>query len=311
MTETVIENRLLLLNSRDARIFNNGTYKSDVVFYLRGLLKQEKNLVNFKYQFINATIPVSFFNINETNNVLIYEEVLVEYTITIPPGNYNYNTLRTMMISVFALQGIVMEISINRLTGILTFTHTAGEFMFVGNGSTMLRTLGFLPNENIPSDPITFELIAAHPLNLLSPLKLKIKSTAITSSNLDTSTNGYSNLISTFPVDQPSFGLIIHENKNIVKYIVRNDLVDDVDIQITDENDNLINFNNIDWCITLMLETTKEIIPVSKDDFDTIVKNNQPQAQLVQQPDPLAVIDTNDNDLMNFIYLNGSDVLNK
>jgi hypothetical protein len=58
-----------------------------------------------------------------------------------------------------------------------------------------------------------------------------------------------------------------------------------------------------------MLEITKEIIPVSKDDFETIVKNNQP-AQLVQQPDPLAVIDTNDNDLMNFIYLNGPDILN-
>ena len=85
--------------------------------------------------------------------------------------------------------------------------------------------------------------------------------------------------------------------------------MDDVDIQITDENDNLINFNNIDWCITLMLEITKEIIPVSKDDFETIVKNNKPQAQLVQQPDPLAVIDTNDNDLMNFIYLNGPDIL--
>jgi len=311
MTETVIENRLLLLNSRNARIFNNGTYKSDVVFYLRGLLKQEKNLVNFKYQFINATVPVSFFNINETNNVLIYDQAFVNYTITIPTGNYNYNTLSAMMIAKFLLQGIVMVISINRQTGKLSFTHSTAQFKFVGIGSTMFRTLGFIPNIDVIAHPTTFILTAPYPLNLLSPLKLKIKSTAITSSNLDTATNGYSNLISTFPVDQPSFGLIIHENKNIVKYIVRNDLVDDVDIQITDENDNLINFNNIDWCITLMLETTKEIIPVSKDDFDTIVKNNQPQAQLVQQPDPLAVIDTNDNDLMNFIYLNGTDVLNK
>lgn len=306
MTEITIENRLLLLNSRDARIYNNGTYKSDVVFYLRGLLKQEKNLVNFKYQFINATVPVSFYNINETNNVLNYEDDGVPYTITIPTGNYNFNTLSSTMTALFLANTTVMVITINRQNGILTFTGN-DIFEFLPT-STILRVLGFIPTVITPSVGVI--LTAPYPLNLLSPLKLKIKSTAITASNLDTATNGYSNLISTFPVDQPSFGLIIHENKNIVKYIVRNDIVDDVDIQITDENDNLINFNNIDWCITLMLEITKEIIPVSKDDFETIVKNNKPQAQLVQQPDPLAVIDTNDNDLMNFIYLNGTDVLN-
>ena len=305
MTEITIENRLLLLNSRDARIYNNGTYKSDVVFYLRGLLKQEKNLVNFKYQFINATVPVSFYNINETNNVLNYEDDGVPYTITIPTGNYNFNTLSSTMTALFLANTTVMVITINRQNGILTFTGT-DSFEFFPT-STILRVLGFIPTVITPSVGII--LTAPYPMNLLSPLKLKIKSTAITASNLDTATNGYSNLISTFPVDQPSFGLIIHENKNILKYIVRNDIVDDVDIQITDENDNLINFNNIDWCITLMLEITKEIIPVSKDDFETIVKNNQP-AQLVQQPDPLAVIDTNDNDLMNFIYLNGPDILN-
>jgi hypothetical protein len=306
MTEITIENRLLLLNSRDARIYNNGTYKSDVVFYLRGLLKQEKNLVNFKYQFINATVPVSFYNINETNNVLNYEDDGVPYTITIPTGNYNFNTLSSTMTALFLANTTVMVITINRQNGILTFT--GNDIFEFFPTSTILRVLGFIPTVTTPSVGVI--LTAPYPLNLLSPLKLKIKSTAITASNLDTATNGYSNLISTFPVDQPSFGLIIHENKNIVKYIVRNDIVDDVDIQITDENDNLINFNNIDWCITLMLEITKEIIPVSKDDFETIVKNNQPQAQLVQQPDPLAVIDTNDNDLMNFIYLNGTDVLN-
>jgi len=310
MSEITIENRLLLLNSRNARIYNNGTYKSDVVFYLRGLLKQEKNLINCKYQFINATIPVSFYNINETNNILIYDQTFTTYTITIPQGNYNFNTLSSKMTALFLAQLIVMVIGINKQTGILTFTHSTSQFMFVGIGSTILRTLGFIPNVDIIADPTTFILTAPYPLNLLSPLKLKVKSTAITASNLDTASNGFSNLISTFPVDQPSFGLIIHENKNIVKYIVRNDIIDDLDIQITDENDNLINFNNIDWSITLMLETTKEVIPVSKDDFDTIVKNNQPQAQLIQQPDPLAVIDTNDNDLMNFIYLNGTDVLN-
>lgn len=305
MTEITIENRLLLLNSRDARIYNNGTYKSDVVFYMRGLLKQEKNLVNFKYQFINATVPVSFYNINETNNVLNYEEDGVDYTITVPTGNYNFNTLSTTMIALFLANTTTMTISINRQNGILTFTGT--DLMIFYSTSTILRVLGFIPNVDTYSVGVI--LTAPYPLNLLSPLKLKIKSTAITASNLDTATNGYSNLISTFPVDQPSFGLIIHENKNIVKYIVRNDIVDDVDIQITDENDNLINFNNIDWCITLMLEITKEIIPVSKDDFETIVKNNQP-SQLVQKPDPLGVIDTNDNDLMNFIYLNGPDILN-
>jgi len=41
------------------------------------------------------------------------------------------------------------------------------------------------------------------------------------------------------------------------KRILVNNSLDQIDIRITDENNNLINFNNIHWCITLCLSVER------------------------------------------------------
>jgi len=224
---------------------------------------------------VDATIPVSFYNINYTNNKLYYVILATTYENIVPVGNYNFNSLAARLILNFAGNGHLFNVLINKQNGIIQFYYTDNEYYFLNKagGSTMLELLGFIQTDNQYS--VSDSIYSTYPLNLLGIQKLKIYSTALSSSNIDVSKQGMSNLIGLIPVDQPSFVLIVHENKNQTKFKVRNDIIDEIDIQIYDENGNLVNFNNIDWTITLLVELKLEEPEISKDTLEIILKKTK------------------------------------
>ena len=56
-------------------------------------------------------------------------------------------------------------------------------------------------------------------------------------------------LLAVIPIDQPVWGLITYNNFTDTKHIIQNTTLDSIDIQIKGEDENYINFNNIDWCL--------------------------------------------------------------
>lgn len=306
---TEINSRIISLNSANALLKNNGTYNSDVLFRLPGLLKKETDVKQVSFQLIDAQIPVSFYNINYTNNVLNYQISSLNYTITIDVGNYNFNSLAINMKAKFLLNGHTFLITINKQNGIITFATTTTNFVFTT--SSMFSILGF-PLQNQTST--FFSLTATYPLNLLGITKIKISSLLFNTYNVDSASNGLSNLISTVPIDQPAFGLISYENKSNAKYKLRTDAVDEIDLQLTDQNDNLVNFNNIDWTMTILLEIVRETQDLSTTEMADVLKeqnkilnqivNSQPQPQPPpdQVEQPINPITT--DDLQFFLYTN-------
>lgn len=299
------ESRLININSANALIKNNGTYNSDVVFKFPGLVRPEQNITSVQFQLLDAQLPVSFYNINYTNNTLNYQISSVDYTITATPGNYNFNSLATQLVSKFLANGHIFTITINKQNGIITFATPATNFIL--QVSSMFAVLGLLLSNHISS---SFSLTADYPLNLLGITKIKIQSVNLNTYNIDSSNNGYSNNIGLIPVDQPSFGLIIYENKSTTKFLLRDNRIDEIDLQITDQNNNLINFNNIDWNLTILIETTREIETLSQTQMADILKQqNKLLADLTQseepppvQEQPINPISTDDLDF--FIYSN-------
>ena len=89
------DNQLITLSSRDA-VKNNGTYLSDVVFNFKGILKDENNIVRCFVRVLNAQIPVSFYTIDATNNVLAYKITSSTFNRNTPARvrahDYWYNT---------------------------------------------------------------------------------------------------------------------------------------------------------------------------------------------------------------------------
>lgn len=299
------ESRLININSANALIKNNGTYNSDVVFKFPGLVKPEQHITSVQFQLVDAVLPVSFYNINYTNNTLNYQISSVNYTITATPGNYNFNSLASQLISKFLANGHTFTITINKQTGIILLATPATNFIL--QVSSMFSVLGLLLSNHISS---SFSLTADYPLNLLGITKIKIQSINLNTYNVDSSNNGNSNNIGLIPVDQPSFGLIVYENKLSSKFLLRDNRVDEIDLQLLDQNNNLINFNNLDWSLTILIETIREIETLSQIQMADILKEqnkiladmNQSQEPPPIQEQPINPIST--DDLEFFIYSN-------
>ena len=87
-------------------------------------------------------------------------------------------------------------------------------------------------------------------LNLLGQKKLKISSKYLQTHNVDSSSQ---NALAVIANPSQAYGLIVYENVSGHINILKCRSINTIDIQITDENNNLIDFNGHQWLITLRL----------------------------------------------------------
>ena len=286
------DNKIITLNSAYGQKIN-GSLSSSLLFNFQGILKEEANILRTYISVVNAQIPVSFYTINSSNNTLIYVISGITYTITIPAGNYNATNLITALNTGLTNNGSLIVVSINKLTGILTFT--GGSTIFtVLTRSLIAKTLG-LPNPTMTTTTLT----GTYPLNLLGIKNISIKSSKLSLSGYSSTTLGYSSTLATIPVDSASFNLISYvSNNDLNKHIIKVLHLDAIDIQIMDENDNLIDFNNLDWTITLCLSIERQEIVLNTLNLHEVIRNNQtiPQENTIEP-----IVETQDEKELNLL----------
>ena len=134
---------------------------------------------------------------------------------------------------------------------------------------TINRVLGFELNTTYTS--VSGILDAPFPLNLLGILKLKIASYELQTSNYDSSVKGNLNILATIPIEAGSFGLILYDNISNTQSVIKNPTLDGFDLKIFSDDNNLVNFNNIGWNISLLLSITKVKRERSKTNFKDII----------------------------------------
>jgi hypothetical protein len=263
--ENFTETKIINLNSKDC-IRNNSTFLSDVYFQFSGLLKDEDDILERYISIQNAQIPFSFYNINVYNNILKIQIGATIYTLTLIRGNYNATSLITEIQNQLTNNGITdITLEVSSTTGLLTITKTTGSFSLISSGSTIYEILGFVVGTNYTS--ISQKIISPYPLNLLGTLRLKICSYEFSTNNIDF------NLI-TLPIEVGNFGLIQYTNLTNIKATLNNVSLDGFDISIIDDNNNYVNFNNINWTMTLVLTIVRRRIMTSQNRFSDIIKSN-------------------------------------
>jgi len=263
--ETFSETKIINLNSKNS-IKNNSTYLSDVYFPFSGLLKDEEDILERYISIQNAQIPFSFYNINVYNNVLKIQISSTVYTLTLTRGNYNATSLITEIQTQLTLNSITdMTLSVSPITGILTISKTTGSFTLISSGSTIYEVLGFVVGTNYTSSSL--KIIAPYPLNLLGTLRLRICSYEISTNNIDFS-------LITLPIEVGNFGLIQYTNITNIKATLNNLSLDGFDISIIDDDNNYVNFNNINWTMTFVLTIIRKRPIISQTKFIDIVNSN-------------------------------------
>lgn len=284
MTELIREKRIISLNSNNATVYNNGTYLSDVSFDFLNILTPDKSIAYVECGLGSAEIPCSFYNIDVTNNVFNYRVNATNFSITVPSGNYNYNSLVTQMTTLFTANGHTFTFSLNKNSNILTMILTTGTWNTI-DASSIYYILGFNANTtyNIVSNTITFPNL----FNLLGQKKIKIYSSNISVDSYDSVNKQTSNLLSTISVSQPGFSMIIYQNVDGLYSHMRNRYLSTIDIQIKDELNNFYNFNNINWTLTINMILYRRIDTLINELNMEQILTDQEQASGVNGVSPL------------------------
>ena len=301
--ETYTETRIISLNSLYANNKKNTTFLSDLDFYFKNVLKDETNIVRSTIQLVNAQIPVSYYTINYTNDIFKFAWNTVGniINISITRGNYNSSSLITELQNKLLTAGYTFTISISRITGIMTFSSTNLYYIF---NNPLGVILGFNTTLGSVFNGTNWLLTAPFPLNLLGIKKLKIFSNALATHSFDSFGSGNNSLINTITVNSAPFGLIIYEMPT-EPVILKSKTINTIDIQIYDEDNNFINFNNINFTLTFQLniirtqpvltspiKTITDVLEQELQKIDTDIQALQP---LVNGTNSLADQDNTDN----------------
>ena len=279
------DNKLITLYSQYAQK-NNGTYNSDVTFNFSSVLSADETFVRAYVSVMNAQIPSSFYNINETNNVFTYTyTTLSVLSVTITKGNYNATNLISELQSKLTTAGTPMTITINKITGNLTFTASVSFLIIQNPLSALLGCFTEIAYEtNTYLQSVSGVIAAPYPLNLLGVKQLLIKSSALSITSFDSRTLGLNDTLVSIPCNVAPFGLILYESKSdLDRHVIVSDNIEQIDVRITDEHDNLINFNNANWSISICLSVERQSTFSRAADLVPYIKGIESAPQLKEE----------------------------
>lgn len=251
----ITETKLINLTSETATQFFNSTYLSNVTFDTPSLLVKSQYITKVELELLHAEIPVSFYTINYSNSYFKFQiDTGPIITQQVPVGNYNANTLIAALLTI--INDANFQITISKITGKLTFHHNKPFIIYTDNQYSIGNVLGFdLGTSYSSNDLPIYTLNAPYPLNLLGIKKININSSRLITTNF-TSGQGSNTLLHSVSVDQPSWGLILYKNTSGIRFNLGNREIHKIDLQLFDEDQNFINFNNINWSMLFCLHVT-------------------------------------------------------
>lgn len=235
-----------------SRIFNvsstnstNGSYKSDVTVQLPDLTFHNTNIQNAYLSVIHAEVCNSMYIVRYTNDVFVLNGV--SYTIT--RGNYNVNTFITQILSQLPV-GYGMTYS--AITSRLTMTHTTTDFTVNANSAlSNINTIMGLGSSALTSSGLT--LTFPYVVNFLPIPRLNFRSSYIKTGNFN-SVDSSSDVFLCLQNNAGQNAVINYVNQTQSRYLIEDRNITQFNIRVTDESNQLINFNNVDWFMSFQID---------------------------------------------------------
>ena len=206
-----------------------------------------------------ASIPHVFYNVNSTNNVLIFFTIVTNYTVTFPIGQYTVNSLISYFNSTSQSISSGVSLSFNTLTNKIYALSVSSIAAFTTN-STCFQILGLRKGEEF-----VFQQNINTPLLYMpdfSGIRNIYAETSFSNMNcLDS--NGYKSYGAFIPIDKP-FGSIIHyinqeqDLNDIIRTKTYSQNLNKIEIALRDVDGNLIDLQNQNWEITFKIVLSHE-----------------------------------------------------
>lgn len=252
---------LLVIDSRNAEVYNNSTKLSDVSFDIKYPIQMPKDCIYMTWVVNSFTCPVSWYLINDTNDTLSLFYNNTMYHLKFKHGNY---TASSFMKQFLLTVPIGFNISMDPQTNQFTITY---NMVFTIYPCTLLSILGGLNDSQhliLYSSNNNNSLTMPYPCNFAGLNSFNIKCNNIRTNNLDSFDKlSTSSVIASVPVNASQNGIIYYEKRNDFEFEVKENIIESLDISLEDDLGNFINFNNQHWNLVIqvnyIIETYKDI----------------------------------------------------
>tara|TARA_R100001198_G_scaffold96417_1_gene86120 strand:- start:177 stop:1169 length:993 start_codon:yes stop_codon:yes gene_type:complete len=256
---TIIETKLIVLSSKDGEKLN-GSMNSNVLFNFKDIMLKSNDILLTTCAVLDAEIPASYYNVNLTNSSTSITRNGVTYLITVPSGNYNANEFITAFTSAYntASSG-TLTMTFDTITGKFSLKDTAFDITINNTGSNSYILLGGVDGTDYvfsktATPPNSFNSLA----NFLGVTRIKILSDSLVSHNVDSNNLTTTTLVDTLGASAGDFGLTVYNSLGRESLLLAK-RIQSIDIQIKDQNNNFIDFNFINWNITLILNIHRQV----------------------------------------------------
>ena len=203
-------------------------------------------------------LPYSFYNISSAlnNNVLVYENSIgVKTTLTLLSQDYSITQLVNYLNADTGFSA-VFTTSYNKQRMKITFINKDIEARFIYfSESNINKLIGWEDTQidiDIPVDLVGIE--SSGVINMASVHSLFIRSN-LSTGNIQSSRNGNSTILQKVSVDRNSGGIIyFNQNDQQQISILNPQVISTIEIRITDQNDNTIDLNNVNYEMSFLFE---------------------------------------------------------
>jgi hypothetical protein len=242
----------------------NGSFKSQVRVQLPDLNFSNYNIQNVYLSVQHCEVPNSFYIVNYTNNSIVINNVIYE----LQKGNYNANTFITMILSIIPAG---YSITYSNITNRYIWTNTTSNFTInASHPSCKINNVIGLGSDDITSLGLTLEFPFV--VNFLPIQRLNFKSNFFNFKNYNQSDNS-SDVFLSVQNNAPQQAIIYYKNDSNIKYLVEDKSITSFLVTVTNDVNQLINFNNIDWTLTFQIDI--EFIEYQNNlDFNKIINQN-------------------------------------
>ena len=253
MTTLIKASKKITLHSANSSdiISSNDTKKSDIKFAIPPTVFHSPYIIYNTVSVTHCEIPVSFYIINEYNDFLKLVRTTTPFTetsVSLTRGNYDANSFMSMLTTLFT--GDNYSISFNKSTGKFTISNSAFDF-FIDITSTCGLVMGF--KNGVEYTSTTQSLTLPGMANFLGTKNIRIVSENIKTENFDSI--GKQDYLLNLQINEPPYGIVLFSNINNFDNIFELEFMNHIHLKLYDDSGNLLDFNDVDWSITLQFNS--------------------------------------------------------
>lgn len=267
---------ILHIRSKDAIQLTNG-YNTNFRVNLSDPVYCNKG-EEIRISVMSCEIPASYYNISSllSNNSLKYNSTS---TLTFTNQDYSINQFINFMNNDAGFSAIFTT-TYDKQKNKLTITNgTASTQTINFSTSNANREMGFDENKSDVDIPAGGSITSDYVCNMATIHSIMIKSTSAGSTNVISTRAGTSTTIQKISVDVNSNGIIYLNQQDFRQTtITQTPVIDEIVFRITDQNDNLIDLNNVNFEFSMLFEIYKHrsrinnesLITTQSKSFDSI-----------------------------------------